>query len=240
VRLLAVETSTLTGALALVEDGRLLAESRLGVAVTHGERLVPAIQALLQTARVPVTGVDAFAVAVGPGSFTGLRIGISTVKGLAYATGRPVVPVPTLEALAWSLPFAAPLVCPVLDARKREVYTALFRTAAGRLERLAPDRAAAPGALAAELRALVAAGERVVLLGDGAGPWGETLGATPGGPIHAPPPGHGAPSAVALADLALGALARGEAVDPAAVRPRYLRPSEAELARERAASGAAR
>jgi tRNA threonylcarbamoyladenosine biosynthesis protein TsaB len=234
-RLLAVETSTLTGALALLEDGRLIAESRLSVAVTHGERLLPAIEGLLGAAGWAPGEVDAFAVAIGPGSFTGLRIGISTVKGLAYASRRPVVPVPTLEALAWSLPFAEALVCPVLDARKREVYTALFSTTGGRLARLTPDRALPPEVLAAELAELARKGQRVVLVGDGVDPWRATLAPDLDGPVQPAPPGHRAPSAAALADLAWGALARGETVDAADLHPRYLRPPEAELARERRA-----
>jgi tRNA threonylcarbamoyladenosine biosynthesis protein TsaB len=232
-RLLAVDTSTLTGALALLQDGRLVAESRLGVAVTHGERLLPAIDGILGAAGWTARDLDALAVAVGPGSFTGLRIGISTVKGLAYASGRPVVPVPTLEALAFSLPFAAPLVCPLLDARKGEVYTALFRTAGGRLERLEPDRAIAPEQLALDLGGWTRSGERVVLIGDGVEPWQATLAPRADGPVQAAPPGFRAPSAAALGHLAAQALARGEAVDPAALEPRYLRRSEAELARER-------
>ena len=135
-RLLAVDTSTLTGAVALLEDDTLVAESRLNVALTHGERLLPAIDGILAAAGWSLAELDALAVAVGPGSFTGLRIGVSTVKGLAFATGKPTVPVSTLEALAWSLPLAAHPVCPVLDARKGEVYTALFLTRGDQPERL--------------------------------------------------------------------------------------------------------
>src|SRR5262249_58940340 len=107
---LAVETSTRTGAVAALASGVVVAESRVSVAVTHGERLMAAIDGVLRAARWELADVDAFAVAQGPGSFTGLRIGLSTVKALAFATGRPVVGVPTLDALAWRLPdFAHPL-----------------------------------------------------------------------------------------------------------------------------------
>ena len=110
-----------------------------------------AIDGVLRSARPELSDVDAFAVALGPGSFTGLRIGLSTVKGLAFATGRPVAGVPTLDALAWSLPFCAHPVCPVLDARKNEVYAAVYRTREGRLEVLEPARAVAPATLAEDL-----------------------------------------------------------------------------------------
>jgi tRNA threonylcarbamoyladenosine biosynthesis protein TsaB len=229
-RLLALETSTLTGAVALLDGERLVAEARLQVAVTHGERLMAAIDGILAAARWTLADVEALAVAVGPGSFTGLRIGVSTAKGLAFATGRPLVGVPTLDALAWSLPFAAHPVCPVLDARKGEVYAALYRTGAGRLEPLRPARALAPGDLAAELAAL---GEPVILLGDGVEPSRAALLDALGPAARPAPPAFRVPSAASLADLAREALARGETADPAALVPLYVRPSEAELAEAR-------
>ena len=151
-RLLAVETSTLTGAVALLEDGGVVAESRVSVSVTHGERLVSAIDGVLRAARRELADIDAFAVAVGPGSYTGLRIGLATVKGLAFATRKPAVGIPTLDALAWRLPYCAYPICPILDARKNEVYTGLYRTVTGRLELLEAPRALPPSALAEELR----------------------------------------------------------------------------------------
>jgi tRNA threonylcarbamoyladenosine biosynthesis protein TsaB len=231
VRLLAVETSTLTGAVALLEGDAVVGESRLNVAVTHGERLLAAVDGLLGAARWRLADVEALAVAVGPGSFTGLRIGVSTVKGLAFATGRPVVGVPTLDALAWLLPFAAHPVCPVLDAKKGEVYAALYRTGGGGLEPLMPARAVAPETLVAELRDAVPT--PVVFLGDGVGALAPWLARTLGPRALLAPAGLRLPSAVTVGELGLRALARGEAVDPAALVPLYLRPSEAELARER-------
>ena len=233
-RLLAVDTSTLTGALALLDDETIVAESRLNVAITHGERLLAAIDALLVSARWSLAEVDALAVAVGPGSFTGLRIGVSTVKGLAFATGKPVVAVSTLEALAWSLPFAAPPVCPVLDARKGEVYTALFVTSGGRVERLWPDRAISPRVLAEELaREERLRGGPVVFVGDGVAPHSPMFQEVLGPRARLAPPGHRLPSGASVADLGRRALLRGETVEAAALVPRYVRPFEAELALRR-------
>jgi tRNA threonylcarbamoyladenosine biosynthesis protein TsaB len=232
-RLLAVETSTPTGAVALLEDGRVVAESRLSVEGTHGGRLLATIDGLLGAAGWTVRGLDGLAIAVGPGSFTGLRIGISTVKGLAFATGTPLVAVPTLPALAWSLPFAAYPLCPVLDARKGEVYAGLFGTARGRLERLGPDRAVGPRALAEELAGEPGPAGRVIFLGDGVAIYGEVFTDILGEAACLAPPGFRLPSAVSVGALGMEALARGEVVDPAALTPIYLRPSEAELARER-------
>jgi tRNA threonylcarbamoyladenosine biosynthesis protein TsaB len=233
-RLLAVDTSTLTGAVALLEAGGVVAESRVSVAVTHGERLMAAIDGVLRAARWELADVEAFAVARGPGSFTGLRIGLSTVKGLAFATGKPVLGVGTLDALAWRLPYCAYPVCPVLDARKNEVYAALYRTLNGRLEALDAPRAVAPATLAEELRATTDG--PVVFVGDGVGPFAAVLGEILGTRACLAPADLRGPSAVTVGDLAGRALDRGETVDAASLVPLYLRPSEAELTRARGQS----
>ena len=229
--MLSIETSTLTGAVALLQAGRLVAESRVSVAVTHGERLMAAIDGVLRSARWELGDVDGFAVALGPGSFTGLRIGLSTVKGLAFATGKPVVGVPTLDALAWRLPFCAYPVCPVLDARKNEVYTALYLTRDGRLDRLEAARAVGPAILAEELRATTEG--PVVFLGDGVAPFASLFAEMLGTRVRLAPADLRLPSAVTVGELGGWALARGETADAAGLVPLYLRPSEAELARER-------
>jgi tRNA threonylcarbamoyladenosine biosynthesis protein TsaB len=231
VRLLAVETSTMTGAVALLEGGGVVAESRVSVAITHGERLMAAIDGVLRGARWELADVDAFAVALGPGSFTGLRIGVSTVKGLAFATGRPVIGVPTLDALAWTLPFCAYPVCPVLDAKKNEVYAGLYRTLEGRLEVLESPRAVPPVTLAEELRDTTAG--PLVFVGDAIAPFATVLAEILGTRARLGPAGLRLPSAVTVGELGGWALDRGESADPASLVPLYLRPSEAELARER-------
>ena len=230
-RLLAVETSTLTGAVAILDGERVIGESRLNIAVTHGERLLAAVDALLRAAGWGLADVEALAVAIGPGSFTGLRIGVATMKSLAFATGRPLAGVPTLDALAWTLPFAAPLVCPVLDAKKNEVYAALYRTREGRLDPCLPARALAPAALAAELA--TSSLEAVVFVGDAAALHAPIFRAALGDRARLAPPGLRIPSAVTVGELGAAALARGESADPDVLTPLYVRPSEAELMRER-------
>jgi tRNA threonylcarbamoyladenosine biosynthesis protein TsaB len=115
------------GGVALLNDDILIAESRLNVMVTHSERLLTEINHTLTKAGLQINDIDVFAVAIGPGSFTGLRVGLSTVKGLIYPAKKQLVLVPTLEAFAWNLPFSPYQVCPILDARKKEVYSALFK-----------------------------------------------------------------------------------------------------------------
>lgn len=127
-KILAIETSTILGGIAITDTSTgLIAEVRLNVKSTHSERLMTEIDHVLKQSGLMISDIDVFAVAIGPGSFTGLRIGLSTVKGFSYATGKPMVSVPTLEALAWNFPYCRYPVCTMLDARKKEVYAALFQ-----------------------------------------------------------------------------------------------------------------
>lgn len=127
-KILSIETSTMLGGVAIIDEtAGLIAETRLNVKTTHSERLMIAVNNTLIQSELTLDDIDVFAVATGPGSFTGLRIGLSTAKGLSYATGMPVVTVPTLEAFAWNFQFSAYPVCLMLDARKSEVYAVVYR-----------------------------------------------------------------------------------------------------------------
>lgn len=163
--ILAFESSAKAASVALVRDGRLLAQSTQISALTHSRTLLPMAEDLLKNCELSIGDVDAFAVAQGPGSFTGIRIGVSTVKGLAWAADKPCVGVSTLEALAWHGLAAGGIVCPVMDARRSQVYNALFEIREGRPVRLCPDRPIALDQLAEELAAL---SSPALLLGDGA------------------------------------------------------------------------
>jgi tRNA threonylcarbamoyladenosine biosynthesis protein TsaB len=222
---LGLETSSLHGGVALVGERGLIAEYVLNIEVTYSERLLPAIDRLLADAGLAVPDLGGFAVAIGPGSFTGLRIGLSTVKGLAAASVKPLVGVPTLRALAWGLPFARHPICPILDARKGEVYCALFRWAEGGLVQEMEDAALAPEALAARIA------EPTIFVGDGAAPHAPVLAGALGPRALFAPPALAGARPVAVAALGRERLLRGERDDPAALVPRYLRPSEAELKR---------
>jgi tRNA threonylcarbamoyladenosine biosynthesis protein TsaB len=179
---------------------------------------MPAIDRLLTDAGWTVGALDGLAVAVGPGSFTGLRIGLSTAKGLAWARGIAVAAVPTLDAMAAALPFCALPVCPVLDARKGEVYCSLYRWDGTAMGREWAYLAVAPDELAARLA------EPTVVLGDGAG------GVVSRYARLAPPHRH-LPSAAAVAVLGLAQFRAGATVSATELSPIYLRPSEAELKR---------
>lgn len=163
-RILAVDTTTLSGSVALLENRRLVGEIAGESGTTHSARLLGAIDRLLRSESLSIADIDVFAVAAGPGSFTGIRIGLSTVKALAFASGKPVVPVSSLRALALKLALAgAALICPMLDAKKGEVYAALFESAAGRLVELIPQGAYAPDDFFARLPA----GHALAFIGGG-------------------------------------------------------------------------
>lgn len=163
--ILAFESSARAASVALVEDGRLISQYSQCSGLTHSRTLLPMAEDMLKNAELSLDKVDLFAVAHGPGSFTGIRIGVSTVKGLAWAAEKPCVGVSTLEAMAWHGLAAGGLVCPVMDARRSQVYNALFQVENGKPVRLCEDRPIALSQLAEELRTLNAP---AFLIGDGA------------------------------------------------------------------------
>ena len=163
--ILAFESSARPASCALLQDGALLAQYSQCSQLTHSRTLLPMAEDMLKNTELSLDDVDIFAVAHGPGSFTGVRIGVSTVKGLAWATEKPCVGVSTLEAMAWHGLAAGGLICPVMDARRSQVYTALFEIQGETLVRLTEDRPLSLEDLAEELRQR---GTPTFLVGDGA------------------------------------------------------------------------
>jgi tRNA threonylcarbamoyladenosine biosynthesis protein TsaB len=217
--LLALETATPFASVALLEGERLVAEVGASGAAPHSARVLPAIDALLELAGVSLADVGGYAVSVGPGSFTGLRVGVATVKGLAFGDAVPVAPVSTLEALASSAPSPAAPVLACLDARRGEVY-ATARTEGG--EVLVPEGVYTPEALADRLPGSLllvgCAGEEPVL---------EGLATRLGVPLVTPEP----PRAWWVGRLGARLLAAAEGVPASALAPRYVRRPEAEVRR---------
>ena len=163
--ILAFESSAKAASVALCRDGHLLSQYSQCSGLTHSRTLLPMAEDMLKNAELTLRDVDLIAVAHGPGSFTGIRIGVSTVKGLAWAGDKPCVGVSTLEAMAWHGLAAGGYVCPVMDARRSQVYNALFEIKDGRPQRLCPDRPIALAELAEDVKKLDAP---VFLVGDGA------------------------------------------------------------------------
>lgn len=163
--IMAFESSAKAASVALVREGRLISQYSQCSGLTHSRTLLPMAEDMLKNAELSLEDVDCFAVAQGPGSFTGIRIGVSTVKGLAWASNKPCVGVSTLEAMAWHGLSAGGCICPVMDARRNQVYNALFRIENGRPVRLTEDRPIGLKELSEELGGLE---EPVLLVGDGA------------------------------------------------------------------------
>lgn len=231
--ILAIETSTLLGGVAIMNrESGLIAEGRLNVRSTHSERLMTEIAHLMSMASLRVDAMDVFAVSIGPGSFTGLRIGLSTVKGFAFATGKPIVAIPSLEALAWNFPFSAHPVCTLFDARKREVYAALFRWEGGTFHRIVPETSLPLEALLEKLQDAtfsVPQRERIVFAGEGALLYRREIENRLGAGALFPPPEKTVPSPANVASIGLQLAERGEFAHPIRLVPFYLRKSEAEL-----------
>ena len=163
--ILAFESSAKPASAALVKDGQLLSQYTQCSALTHSRTLLPMAEDMLKNAELRLSDIDLIAVAHGPGSFTGIRIGVSTVKGLAWVAEKPCVGVSTLEAMAWHGLAVGGYICPVMDARRSQVYNALFKIENGRPVRMTEDRPIALEELAKEVTAL---GAPVFLVGDGA------------------------------------------------------------------------
>ena len=163
--ILAIESSAKAASVALCRDGELIAQSFQRSGLTHSRTLLPMAEDLLKNTDTPKSALEAVAVACGPGSFTGVRIGVSTAKGLCWGLDIPAVGVSTLEAMAHLAPcMGETVICPAMDARRNQVYNALFERVDGNLRRLCPDRALSARELAAELKNL---GRSVWVLGDG-------------------------------------------------------------------------
>lgn len=244
--LLGIDTSTAVASVALVEGGKVVREevhaghnaSSSSGHANHSEILLPLVDSVLTKASVSLSDISAMAVSIGPGSFTGLRIGLSTVKGLAYGSNIPVVGVPTLLALAMRVSDWEGLICPLLDARKKEVYAALFKRAEGRLERLTEDGVSSHEKVFEEIRALRSSGP-CLFIGDGIRVYGDLIRASLG-ERSLLASGDAYPStATAVARLAEERVLHEEFDPLGPLSPLYLRPSEAEAKRGKT-SGMAR
>ena len=172
-RILSVDTSAVCASVAVVEDGRIRAQSSTNAGLTHSRTLLPMIDSLLQNSETPLDSIDCFACAVGPGSFTGIRIGIAAIKGLCDGTGKQALAVSTLEGLAYNLLGQNALACAVMDARCNQVYTALFDVHGDAVTRLTADDARKIEDLGKLLEQYK--DRRIVFVGDGADKCAQSL-----------------------------------------------------------------
>ena len=221
-----VDSTASPASVCLTEDGRILADFYLNNGLTHSQTLMAMTESMLSIAGKQASEIDLYAVNSGPGSFTGVRIGVSAVKGMAYAADKPCVAVSTLLSMAYNALGMYTVVCACMDARRSQVYNALFRVSGERVERITEDRAIGVSELLQELSAY---DEQILLIGDGA----ELVAkSNERGNIILAPAHLRYQRASSTAAAALELYNRGEVVSPAALMPRYLRLSQAERERQ--------
>ena len=225
--LLAFETSAKAASVALFDGEKLLGEQYQNTGLTHSQTLMVMAQTLLQQCGKTPADMQAVAVAAGPGSFTGVRIGVAAAKGFAWGKELPLYGVSTLEAMALGLGITEGIVCPVMDARRQQVYNALFEMTGGNCVRLTEDRAISLEELGAELKKIE---KPIFLVGDGSNLCYNTLKDAVAGLIL-PPEHRMHQRALGVGLAANAAIARGEAGDALGLKPNYLRLSQAERER---------
>lgn len=232
-KLLGIDSSGLVASVAVVEDDVLQAEYTTNFKKTHSQTLLPMLDEIRSMIELDLDSVDAIAVASGPGSFTGLRIGAATAKGLGLALDKPIVEVPTLEGLAYNLCGTDRLVCPLMDARRNQVYTGIYEFAA---EEHRMQLKCVKEQCAIEIRELTQAvnelGRPVVFLGDGVSVYRDVLSEEIRVPFVFAPACQNAQRAGSIAALGSAYYAEGRWVSAADHQPEYLRKSQAERERE--------
>lgn len=226
-RILALESSAKAASAAIVNDGSLEAFAFQNTGLTHSRTLMPMVRDMLKNAGIALKDVDLIAAATGPGSFTGIRIGASAAKGIAWAANKPCIGVSTLDAMARGIMHKSGLICCVMDARRNELYNALFESDGASLERLCADRAVSVDELAEELGQTQ---KHAVLIGDGAKISFERLREKCPGLIMAPPHlQHQNAWGVAIA--AEAAVEENKPTGLSSLNPVYIRMSQAERER---------
>ena len=228
-RILAVDTSTNVASVAILEDDIIIGEYNCNKGKTHSQKLMPMIQCLLEKVNLSAADMDVFAASIGPGSFTGLRIGVTTIKAMAFASGKPVISVYTLDALAYNVQVSKALICPIIDARNSQVFTAVYSFVDRKLKRLTDYLGIHINELVEVIRPME--GE-VILLGDASGLHRDYFTEELGERISIAPPNSAQASASSVALLARNSFLEGKTENCYDMVPFYLRKSQAERERE--------
>ncbi len=224
-KILSLDSTASVCSVAVSDGDKLISEITINTGNTHSETLLPAVENALKLSGTAIDDIDIFACSVGPGSFTGVRIGTATVKGIAYGKGKPCVAVSTLDALTQNLICFDGIICPVMNARRGQVYNALYRCEGGVITRLCPDRAISVDELDRELSEYR---EPVYLCGDG---YDIAINASKLTAFRYVPTHLRTQSAYSVCICALKKYLRGEYVSDKELVPTYLRPSQAERER---------
>ena len=225
-KIFACDSTAHTASVAICDDEKLIGLYTQNGGNTHSETLLPLAETMFKALKMSVDDIDIFSCSAGPGSFTGVRIGAATVKGLAFGRGKPCIGVSTLEALALNLVSDEErIICPVMDARRGQLYTATFLSKNGELERITPDRAIAYSEFEAETLAYNKEGKKIYLCGDG---YELVKGLFPADAAHNTPEMLRYQSAYSVAQVALTLFRQGVRTTDGELRPTYLRLPQAE------------
>ena len=217
-KILGIDTSTPIGSVGLIDGERFVAEHTLSIVKAHSSRLMPAIDQILKWADLTAHDLDACAVGIGPGSFTGIRIGVGTVKSLCYALKKPIIGVSTLEAIAYNLRYTDKLICPILDARKDEVYGAVFRGGES-LVRQSDDLCVPIETLLSQID------DPAIFVGDGLQRYAPVVKEQFGDNVPLADPIFNVPRGASIARIGYNQLLNGESDDYFSLTPNYVRDS---------------
>lgn len=224
-KVLAIDTSSIVATVAIIDEEKILCEYVLNHKKTHSQKLMPIIEHTLNSTELKISDIDIFAVVIGPGSFTGLRIGVSTAKTLAHSTDKPIVGVSTLDALAYGIPYYNGIICPIIDAKNNQVYTAFYKWKNNFMERITEYMVVD---IEEVVQRIKNENEGVIFLGDGVYSYRDILlhkleKLVKFSPIHSI-----MPRASLAAELALLKYRSGHYDDYMTLSPLYLRKSQAE------------
>ena len=227
-KILGIDSSGLVASVAIVEDKKMTAEYTIHFKKTHSQTLLPMLNEIVQMIELDLNTIDGIAISGGPGSFTGLRIGSATAKGLGQALGKPLIHVDTLMALAYNFAGTQAIVCPIMDARRNQTYTGIYRFLGLECETILEHSAIGIDELIAKVNQL---GENVIFLGDGVEVFEDIINQELNVPFMFAPPHLSHQRAGAVAYLGLQLMEKGMTQDAASHRPEYLRVSQAERER---------
>ena len=224
-KVLALDTSSLVAGVAIMDDDRLIAEYNLNHKKTHSQKLMPMIMDIMKSVELTPKDIDVYAASSGPGSFTGLRIGITTVKAIAYSLNKPVVGVPTLDALAYNIPMTQSIICPIMDARNNQVYTAIYKWDNTVLDRQSEYMGIPVAELVSRIKERA---ESVVFVGDGVPVYKDFLIGELGERCGFAPANLQLQKGASVAKAAIDKINKGLTESPFDMVPFYLRKSQAE------------
>lgn len=219
-----IDTCCMAATAALCDEERLIAETVINTKKTHSEKMLPQIDNMLSSAEIDIADIDCFCVACGPGSFTGVRIGVAMIKAFAQAADKPCVSVSTLNALAHNVSVFSGIICPILDARRNQVYNALFQ-GGNNLKRLCDDRALGVDELIEELKGY---NQPVIFLGDGVLAYGDEIKSALGDMAVFAPVAQRLNSAASVCQAGMELYKEGKTVAYEDITPQYVRLSQAE------------